>query len=87
MNAHRVTLDSPAALIDATTRVHGRIARSALRATPEMRLHLMGELALVEMVLDSIEAFVIGSARGLVAPPERKQLPKARALLAARRAS
>ncbi len=87
MNAHRLQLDGPATLIEATTRVHGRIARIAVGATPGMRLHLLGELALVEMVLDGIEAFVIGSARGLTAPPQRKQLPRGRALLAARRAS
>jgi hypothetical protein len=87
MNAHRAPLDSAAAVIEASTRVHGRIARVALGATPSMRLHLLGELALVEMVLDSVEAFVIGSARGLLEPPTRKQLPRGRALLAARRAS
>jgi hypothetical protein len=83
MNAHPPRpdwkFDSAPALIDAATRAFGRIARVAIHATPTMRLRLQGELALTEIVLDTVERYVRRGARAtLKAVPKRRALPPAK---------
>lgn len=74
---YAVTLDSAAALIEAATRTAGRIARVAVPASPGLRVRLLGELALVENVLDEIESAVTRAARlTLKAAPTRRALPR-----------
>lgn len=69
-------LDTAAALYDKATTVHGRIARLAPFATPAMRLRLMGELALVENVLDPQEDAVVQEAKRTLAQlTKRRRTP------------
>ncbi len=77
MNAHRQRLDTPTALIEHATDVLARIQRVAVKAGTEGRLLLMGELSLVAVRLDLIEQAVFKAARGTLADPTPKQLPKA----------
>ncbi len=60
-------VDTPAVLYDKAATVLGRIGRLAPFATPSMRLQLMGELALVENVLDSHEEKVVQEAQRTLA--------------------
>jgi hypothetical protein len=79
MNAHPITLERPTSLIDMATRAHGRVARVAIHATPSARFRLLGELALLERVVDEVECEVTLAAKAaLKAMPKRKALPKAR---------
>jgi len=68
-------LDTAAALYDKATTIHGRIARLAPFATPSMRLHLMGELSLVENVLDAHEAAVVQEAQRTLAQLNKRRAP------------
>jgi hypothetical protein len=88
MNAHPARdyprLDTAPALIEAATRTYSRINRLAIHAPPTMRLRVMGELALVENVLDHAENAINEAARAaLKAVPRRHALPGARRALPA----
>lgn len=79
MNAHRVSLSSAPALIEMASRVIGRISRLAIYATPDMRLRLMGDLALTETLLDGLEQHIANVARTtLRAMPKPRALPPGR---------
>jgi hypothetical protein len=76
MNAHRVNLSSAPALIDAASSTLGRILRLAPHATPNARLHVMGELTLTDRVLDQVEHEVTLTAQAaLKAVPKQRALP------------
>ena len=77
MNAHRLRAGSTTALIESATDVIARVQRVAVRCGKEARLRLECELALVALALDKVESDVYGAARGELADPTPKQLPRA----------
>lgn len=80
MNAHRSAnaLSSAPALVEAAARTMGRIRNIAPFATPDMRLRLMGELELTNIVLDGVQEHVEHAARTTL-----KAMTRPRALLPA----
>jgi hypothetical protein len=82
MNAHRSPLGSAAALIESGAHLMGRVNHIALYATPNQRLRLMSEFALVEMLLDPMEYSIVSAAQAVL-----KAMPKQRALPPGRRAT
>lgn len=73
---YRPSPTSPAALIETATETCGRIARVAPYATAQGRVRLMGELALVGYVLESVEREVKSIAQlSLKAVEQRRALP------------